>query len=320
MNRPDLYLVWKGYQRRAEVLAPNLDAELVYLPHIFKARIFRGLDYIVKHFQTLKFVTRRRPRLVFLQAPPQLGACALRMKNVPFVLDTHNAMWQSFWNRIPGSRGILEAAEALLVHNDEIAGIAKGFIDHGNFFTVRDPIEEIKKPDIERQCGRFLFICSFDRGEPVEVIADVISQLPDIRFVITADIKKTPQSIQKRFREAENLELTGFLDVEQYHLLLCSAQGVIVLDDQDAIQPSGACEALSSDTHLIVSRSSLTECLFGEWAHLVRNDVGDIVRAIHDVADSKPLDLRSFRYCWNDDVRRNIADLKRMLASVVGDT
>jgi len=320
LNGKVLYLVWKGYQRRAEVLAPLLGADLVVLPHSFRSRALRPVDYFFKSVKTGMVLRRENPRLAFLQAPPHFAAWSCLRRGVPFVLDTHNAMWQSYWHRIPFSEKVVRSARAVIVHNDEIVEVVPPEFSHPNMFVVRDPICSISR-QVKRESGKFLFICSFDHGEPVEVIADIISRGPEFRFVITADIKKAPREVQNRLRTSPNLELTGYLDVDAYHELLCSAEGVIVLEEQEAVQPSGACEALSSDTPLIVTRSRLTERLFGEWAHLVDNDADSIVRALGQVSQRTcSIDLSRYRRRWNAEVRQQIDEVLRGVRDSVTDS
>jgi glycosyltransferase involved in cell wall biosynthesis len=79
-----------------------------------------------------------------------------------------------------------------------------------------------------------------------------------------------------------------------------------------AVQPSGACEALASNTPLILTKSALTEVLFGGWAVLVENNVESLVKAIRSLKDD-PLALDAYRRDWNEGVTRGIAELATIL-------
>ena len=86
----------------------------------------------------------------------------------------------------------------------------------------------------------------------------------------------------------------------------------MVLTTSDATQPSGACEALSSNTQLIISRTSLTEKLFGEWAVLVENNSEAISQAIRSLS-AQELDLAPYREKWNRSVKQEIARLSKFI-------
>jgi hypothetical protein len=93
---------------------------------------------------------------------------------------------------------------------------------------------------------------------------------------------------------------------------LCSSLAALVLTTSDATQPSGACEALSSDTQLVISRTSLTEKLFGEWAVLVDNDSEAIAQAIRSLSVQE-LDLAAYRQKWNMSVQQEITRLSKFI-------
>ena len=106
--------------------------------------------------------------------------------------------------------------------------------------------------------------------------------------------------------------MTGFLATEEYHQVLCSSLAALVLTTSDATQPSGACEALSSNTQLVISHTSLTEKLFGEWAVLVDNTSASIVAAIRSLSIQE-LDLPDSRDRWNQEVEQEIGKLSQFM-------
>lgn len=307
-----LYLVWKQYQRRAEVIGPMLGAKVVYFPHLFRSRSLRPLDYLVKTVRTIHLLRVARPSLVFVQSPPLYAALAPLILRVPYVVDAHNGVWQSFWGRLPLSKMILRKALAVIVHNKEIRVLAQMQLPDSKLVVIRDPIQPIRWP-VSRAPRQVLFICSFDSGEPADLIADVIESMPDYNFAITADVKKLPRHIRSRLTLLPNLTLTGFLNVEQYQRLLCSSAVAVVLEENASIQPSGACEAMASDTPLVTSSSTLTKKLFGDWAWLADHRPAAIAAVIPQAADQR-LDLTPYRQLWNCDVNASLTELHDRLA------
>jgi hypothetical protein len=140
-----------------------------------------------------------------------------------------------------------------------------------------------------------------------------MEKLTEYNFVITADTKKLEPATAASLQQLPNVSLTGFLATEDYHQVLCSSLAALVLTTSDATQPSGACEALSSDTQLVISRTSLTEKLFGEWAVLVDNESASIAQAIRSLSVQE-LDLADYRQRWNMSVQQEITRLSEFIA------
>ena len=95
-------------------------------------------------------------------------------------------------------------------------------------------------------------------------------------------------------------------------MLLTSSQAAVVLSTMPSVQPSGAVEALSSDTPLVVTRTTLTEVLFGEWAVLCDNSLDSVITAIQSIG-GEALDLTEYRSRWNENVANGVAVLKQLV-------
>ncbi len=315
-----LFVVWKAYQRRSELLAPLIGAQRLFIPHRFRSKYLRPIDYVIKFFVTTAKIARDRPRFVVLQSPPHYAALPALLTGVPYIIDAHNGVFQSGWRDYPLASYVMRKAKAILVHNEEILAEARRMLPDAQYYVIGDPIVQIRPaaptPRNERQV---LFICSFGEDEPISAIIDVIEALPDYRFVITADVRRLAPQHRRRLARCGNLELTGFLSTEDYHAVLCRSAAAVALTENEATQQSGACEALSSDTPLITSRSSLSESLFGEWAILVENEAPPIIRAIRSLS-GQPLDLSRYRSAWNEEIdvglRRLRLELQRGEAAV----
>ena len=150
-----------------------------------------------------------------------------------------------------------------------------------------------------------MVICSFDPDEPIDTLLASIAELPRHTFIITADPQKLTQDARSKLKALGNVNLTGFLSNEDYQAYLCRSLAALVLTNKDLIQPSGACEALSSNTQLVISRTPLIEELFGAWAILVENNLPSIVLAINELKPIE-LDLSSYRTFWNNTVEQEI--------------
>lgn len=314
-----LFIVWTGYQRRAEVLAPLFEAEVKFIPNLFRSRHLRPLDYLYKFVVTVFHILWTRPGYALVQAPPHYAALPAILCRLPFILDAHNGVFQSYWHRLPLFQFVMRRARAVLVHNPEVLQIFGRDYPDKPFFVVADPLQRIEAPGAIRAPNQILFICSFDPDEPVEAIAAVIERVPEYTFTITANLKKLPAALRQSIQACPNVRLTGFLSTEAYHRTLCTSTAAIALTNMVATQQSGACEALSSNTPLIASRSSLSEGLFGDWATLVENTPEAIVAAIRSL-NTEPLHLESYRTTWNRHVHAGVDAVLREAIEVHGIT
>lgn len=314
-----LFIVWKRYQRRAEVVAPRLQSEILFIPHIFRRKIFRPIDYLYKLLVSCRTALKQKPTFIVAQSPPLYSAVAAWLLRIPYVIDAHNPVFQNVggkvsWGKLPLSDRLIRNAAAVIVHNHGILALAKQDYPDLTFFNIPDPLEPIESDQAKREARQIFVICSFDPDEPIEILLDSMAQLPNHTFILTADALKLTQPQQAKLQGLRNVRMTGFLPIQEYHALLCGSAAALVLTSQDLIQPSGACEALSSNTPLIVSKTPLIEQIFGEWAILVDNSVPSIVNAIEQLKPSD-LDLSHHRIAWNKLVDQEIEKMLNFLHS-----
>ncbi len=312
-SAPPLFLVWKRYQRRADALAPMLGAELRYLPHHFRSKALRPLDYVSKFARSLRTLRTQRPPYVIVQAPPPFAALPAWLLEVPYFLDAHNTVIRSGWTQLPMSKRLIRQSRGLIAHNEEILAMMQADFPTATYYHIPDPVPRIRCDGTDRNATQITFICSFDADEPVECIIRTIELLPDYTFVITADPQRLSRAHRRRLQSCPNVRLPGFLDTADYHRLLCSSAAVVTLTTREATQQSGACEALASNTPLVASRTTLSETLFGQWAILVENTPESIVQGILQVP-THPLALNAERNGWNRTVQRGIEQLLQTMA------
>ena len=316
-TKSGLFLVWKQYQRRPEVLAPLINCELKFIPHLFKSKYFRPVDYLIKLIISIKDIWLKKPSYVVVQCPPTFTALPPWITRTPYIIDAHNPLFQvEMWRNLPFSDTLLQNALGIIVHNAEMYDLVSKDYPQARLFTISDPISAIELQTVERQPQQILVVASFDPwDEPVDLLIETMAKLAEFKFIITADPGKLDPETASKLKNLPNVELTGFLATEEYHRVLCSSLASLVLTTSNATQPSGACEALSSNTQLVISKTSLTEKLFGEWAILVENSTESIAEAIRGLSPQE-LDLAANRQQWNDSVKQEI---DRLLELVDGD-
>ena len=306
-----LFIVWKKYQRRPEVLAPLINSELKFIPHLFVSKFYRPFDYSIKLVVNINNILRQKPDFIIAQCPPIFSVIPALITGVPYIIDAHNPLFQvGMWRKLPLPRYLIQKSRAVIVHNSEILQLVNSIYPSVRLFNISDPIEFISSSsNQQRQEKQILVISSFDPwDEPINLLIESIRELPEYTFIITADPNKLSSQLGDELQQMKNVRLTGFLPTQDYHDILCSSLAALVLTNSDATQPSGACEALSSDTQLVISRTSLTQKLFGEWAILVDNSQESIIQAIQSLSLNK-IDLAYYRNQWNMSVEQEVAKL-----------
>jgi hypothetical protein len=136
-----LFIVWKKYQRRPEVLASLLNCELQFLPHLFQSKYLRPLDYLFKLVVNIKDIWLKKPDFAIAQCPPTFSALPALMTKTPYLIDAHNPLFQvPMWQKLPFSQTILGNSLGIIVHNVEMFGLVKGLYPSVPLFTISDPV------------------------------------------------------------------------------------------------------------------------------------------------------------------------------------
>jgi glycosyltransferase involved in cell wall biosynthesis len=101
--------------------------------------------------------------------------------------------------------------------------------------------------------GRFnaAVISSFEWDEPLDVVFEAATQLPDVTFYVTGKYARGDPSLLAT--KPENCRLTGYIPYEEYLGLIRGADVVVDLVKADGTLLCGAFEAVSVGTPLIVS-------------------------------------------------------------------
>lgn len=309
MNEP-LFISWKRYQRRSDVLAEALGAEVVWRPHKASGKLLRPYDYLAHAKDDLKLLRTRRPPYVVVQAQPHLPALAPYLARVPYVVDAHNGQFQSWWRKVPGTEPILRGARLVLTHTQEADAIARAAFPGLRTLVVHDPLREI--PPAPPRDWVFV-VATAAPDEPMDVLFDAIEALPDVTFATTAPLHRLPPPLRERAERLANLTSFGFLDLPDYEATVAAARAVVVLTTRDATQPSGACEALSAGRPLVLSHTGTTEALFGSFATLVANRPDALAAGVRKALEDDPGAagrIAAARRAWLDRTEVELATLR----------
>ena len=135
-----LFIVWKKYQRRPEVLASFLNCQLTFIAHLFSSKYLRPLDYLIKLLVNFKEILSQKPDFVIAQCPPTYSALPALITKTPYIIDAHNPLFQvKMWQTLPLAQTIIKKSLAIIVHNSEMFRLVEAIHPSVQLFTIRDP-------------------------------------------------------------------------------------------------------------------------------------------------------------------------------------
>jgi hypothetical protein len=121
-------------------------------------------------------------------------------------------------------------------------------------------------------------ISSFAIDEPIELVFEAAKDLPDVCFYVTGNFHKLdPQILGKK---PENCLMTGYLPDDQYLGLIQSVDAMISLTTRNHTVLSGAFEAVSIGTPLIISDWPILKEYFPLGTVHVPNTVNGIYEGV----------------------------------------
>ncbi len=301
-----IYIAWIDFQRRASSMNQYVDFDLHYLPPPFAPKWLKPVGYIGQAFQTVRLVLATRPDVVWVQSPPGLiphVLLALRAVTRRFglVVDCHNASMIPPWSRFPGVAWVLNRCDRVLVHNEEMRGVAEALgVRPGQIRVLEDPppILDLPEGGVPAEPGAPPFVlvpCSFNADEhvPIPAVLGAARLMPDVRFKITGRRYKA-EALGFTRDAPENVEFTDYLTVEGFEHLLSGAAVVLGVTSRTNCQLSVANEALGAHSALVLSDTGILRKMFGEAALFARNTPEELAAALREALDHRAeLEARS---------------------------
>jgi glycosyltransferase involved in cell wall biosynthesis len=260
LGRDALFLVWgmPSQGPRSRVFAKELGIEAAFV-HSTKWRgpVTAPFRYASQAVKTLLLLSRRRPRVVFVQSPPSFAvmfvALYCGLTGASFLVDAHSAAMQSpYWTRPRWLHALLaRRAVATIVTNERFADIIHG--SGGRALVIRD-IPTSFPGGRRRPTGadfNLLVVNTFSADEPLREVVAAAREVPEATFHVTGDLKRGRGRIPPD--RPGNVRFTGFLPTEAYYELMASSDAVMCLTTRDDTMQRGACEALSMGRPIITS-------------------------------------------------------------------
>lgn len=278
MSRLAVHLAWTRFQRRQISMAPSLGLKVRFFPASFRGRALKPLEYASKALQTIAFCLTNRPDEIWVQLPPLPLLCVvlvyrwLRGGRVRVVADCHNSMLRPPWSQWPGASAVLNRCDLVLVHNEAMVDAARAMGVRRELIQVLEDAPAMLVPQKKMASNLpsqwVLFPASFSADEPIAELLLAAEMAKEITFVITGNVNRA----RGRFDLSTlppNVQLTGYLPVEEFDCLLLAADAVLALTRYEGIQLSVCNEAIGATKPMILSDTVILRKLFGEVAVMV---------------------------------------------------
>jgi glycosyltransferase involved in cell wall biosynthesis len=283
-----VFVAWKSECHRSSMTSRFFNLTTYFISH-FSARALavKALAYVTQSMETVWVLFRDRPNVVFvLNSPPFLllsMAVYCVTMCVPFVLDCHTGQyvdrkWAWF---LPFYKWFTRRALFNLNHNPRDQKLVESW--GGKSFMIAEIPGEVKLEEKARRLPRpnAVFVCSFSGDEPLEELFEAARKLPDVRIYVTGDYRKAREAV---FSDIPgNIELTGFLDRQEYLRLIAAADVVVSLVVRTNSMQMAATEAIALGVPIVATDSAVIRESFGGGGEFTDNSPGDIAARIRKV-------------------------------------
>jgi len=292
----NFFYAWVKYQRRAASMQESLGYDLIFVDFNLKKKWLKPFDYLLKSCKTVKDIMLNRPAVLWVQLPPSpLLYIALFYKKINkhaiLIVDCHNGVFWGKWKKYLSVER-LNQFDLILVHNYLIKEIAEDFgLDREKLVILEDK-PAIKNFSFEVQGlsainPTVLMPCSFNADEPIDVVFEAARQIPEITLLISGP-KDKGKLLFDFSKKPENVQLIGYLSLDDYEKVFRSSDVVLGLTTEDHIQLSVANEATGFEIPMVISDTPLLRNLFNKGAIYVETmNAHSIASGIKEALDHK---------------------------------
>lgn len=287
MKSNTIWVTWE-YQVRNRNLSKELGVTLYEINYDKHSRLLR---YFFCIGQTIKILLQVKPKIVIHQSPSIVLAFLLSLLKDIFkyrvIIDTHNAgvkpaegtskllNWLAHFS--------LKRADLIILHNEMIAAQLPKSISVERLILA-DPLPSVlKEQRLESNKGdvfTVVFVCRWASDEPYQEViraAQILeSEKANVKIICTG---RYPKHIKKE-KLPKNIELSGFVSVEEYDLILKKAHCVLALTTRQDSLNCAAYEGMAYEKPTILSKSALLERFFSKGFSHTLNNAGSISNTI----------------------------------------
>lgn len=275
---------------------------MVYSPGWGSRYATVGFKYLSQTFKTLWLLVRKRPRVVFVMAPPVVACLPVwvycLLFRAKFVIDAHTGAFDHpRWRRLQFvQRFFSRRAATTIVTSEHYRQLIERWGAAATIVTdvpvyFAEPAEVILS-----EGPNLVLVASFCDDEPIEEFLRAAAECPNVYFHVTGNANKLAP--QLRQSAARNVRFTGFLSDGEYVGLICAADGVMALTSRDHTMQRAAYEAVYLGRPVITSDFGLLRKSFEGGAVFVDPNASAIRAGVTEFLKDLPrlrqsvLDLR----------------------------
>jgi glycosyltransferase involved in cell wall biosynthesis len=284
------FIAWTSIGGRSEEIAAALGGEAACFYD--RDRRFGKLSVLVRYarsaVQTIRYLRRRRPRAVIATNPPLVPALIAwryaRSSGARLALDSHPGGFGLQGDRVsavlqPLHMWLARRATTTLVTDRLLAERVRGWGGTADILHEA-PIEWRGEPRIGlHERPRVLFVCVFQRDEPVAEVLEGARLVPELDVHVTGDVDRCPPVL--RAAAPPNVRFTGFLSGERYERAVLDADVVLALTTEPSSVVRAGYEAVYARRPLAVSDWPASRELFPHAVH-VPGDAHGIAAGLRD--------------------------------------
>jgi glycosyltransferase involved in cell wall biosynthesis len=291
------FIAWSPVGGRSEEIATALRGEARCF---YRRGRFGKLSVLARYawsaLATVRYLRARRPRAVIATNPPIFPALLAwvytRATAGRLALDSHPGGFGLQGDRVsrllqPIHAFLARRAATTLVTDDRLAGRVSAW--GGRADIVHEaPVEWSGSPRTSlRRRPRVLFICIFQRDEPVAEVLEAARRCPELDVHVTGDPDRCPVELLKT--APPNVGFTGFLTGEDYEQAVLGADLVLALTTEPSSVVRAGYEAVYAERPLIVSDWPASREVFPHALHVPNDPAGIASGLRRAVADHERL-------------------------------
>jgi hypothetical protein len=266
-----LALTWEQHRRTRELCS------WLGLPlHEVTFNASRLKRYAKLGRQTLRLLSERKPKVVYVQNPSLILATIVLAAR-PFlgrykvVMDAHNEavapFTHAYWPVTSLTRHVLRAADVTIVTNAALADQVRQIGGNPHVLPDRLPTPPFAPTAPLRLDGplQVMVVATYAADEPIAEIIEAARALGD-QYQLSITGRETKLPAEQRARLPANVRQTGFLSEEAYWELMRDSHVVLDLTLKPNCLVCGAYESLAVLRPMVLTGNPATVDLFGKVA------------------------------------------------------
>ncbi|WLR61833.1 glycosyltransferase [Guptibacillus hwajinpoensis] len=287
MKSKNLFIVWHDYQARVDSMKGFFGYEIKYIGSKRKNKL---MNYLMKSLKTVITLFKNKPTTVWIQLPPTpllyLMFAYKKINKITLIADCHNGMLRKPWINFPFATKILNStSDLIIVHNEDVynEALTLGIQEH-KCMVLEDKASEIEgnkfqNSNVNLESPSILFPASFNIDEPIKLLLEVATKLPEFTFYITGNTKRASK-YHNIENAPENVIFTGWIEKEEYHNIFEAVDIVLGLTLYENIQLSVANEAVGFQKPMVLSNTHTLQKLFHKGAVYTAPESKEMVNSI----------------------------------------